>query len=137
MRAMLLTGALPLFIRGPGDAGPAASPSPLWRPAAKVAAPHLAPWLHARQAGRLGEAAAFIDARPAISMEPEARRAALDLALSLADREAAAGEPAAALSWLEAAETLVDVLPETYVKRRRDWTGAAAATPDGIPAENH
>jgi hypothetical protein len=31
----------------------------------------------------------------------------------------------------------VDVLPETYVKRRRDWTGAAAAAPDGIPAENH
>jgi hypothetical protein len=38
---MLLTGSLPLFLRGPGVGPSAAADAPLWRPAGKVAARYL------------------------------------------------------------------------------------------------
>lgn len=121
LRAMLLTGTIPLFVRGPGAGPAAASEAPLWRPAGKVAAPHLSPWLHDRAHARLGTAEPFADRneRPAHVAD---HAAALDLALMLADDEAAAGEHGRALAWLDAAEALDGVLPPEYADKRRRWT---------------
>ena len=55
-------------------------------------------------------------------MDPDDRQAAVDLALSLADDEADAGERQRALQWLQAAETIAGALPPAYVERRRRWT---------------
>jgi sulfide:quinone oxidoreductase len=45
LRVKLVTGGDPLFLRAGGPGAPAAKAVPLWWPAAKVAAPHLATWL--------------------------------------------------------------------------------------------
>jgi sulfide:quinone oxidoreductase len=124
LRAMLLTGALPVFLRGAGaGAGvPAgAADAPLWRPAGKVAARYLGPWLRDRTHARLGTAEPFADlpSRPA---DPADHAAALDLALTLADDEAASGEHGRALAWLDAAEAIEGALPPAYADRRRRWT---------------
>ena len=122
LRAMLLTGSIPLFVRGAGPAGAAASDAPLWHPTGKVAARYLSPWLAARTHSRLGTAPVFEDRPEHEAMDPDERQAAVDLALSLADDEAAAGERQRALQWLHAAETLAGALPPAYVERRRRWT---------------
>lgn len=125
LRAMLLTGAIPLFVRGDGPAGAAASDAPLWRPAGKVAAKYLSPWLADRLHARLGTASAFRDRPAAETTDPVGRQAAVDLALTLADDEASAGDARRALEWLDAAETVAGVLPPEYVERRRRWTEGA------------
>lgn len=121
LRAMLLTGSIPLFVRGTGPAGAAASDAPLWHPAGKVAAPYLSPWLADRLHARLGTAPDFQDRPAKEAMDPGERQAAVDLALTLADDEAETGDRRRALQWLEAAETIGGVLPPEYVERRRRW----------------
>jgi sulfide:quinone oxidoreductase len=121
LRAMLLTGAIPLFVRGPGPAGQAASERPLWTPVGKVAAPYLGPWLHDRTHARLGTATPFEDRPARESMSSEDREAAVELALTLADDEAAGGDFERALRWLEAAETVGGALPPGAVEKRRWW----------------
>ncbi len=49
------------------------------------------------------------------------RRAALDLALMMADGEAAYGDWHAALRALDAAEALTGALPEDYAQKRDLW----------------
>lgn len=126
LRGMLLTGSIPLFVRGGGTAGAAASDAPLWHPTGKVAARYLSPWLADRLRARLGTADAFEDRPAHDAMDAEDRQAAADLALSLADDEAEAGNSQRALEWLEAAETVTGVLPTEYVERRRRWTVGAS-----------
>jgi hypothetical protein len=120
---MLLTGSLPLFVRGPSQAAAAAaSEAPLWRPAGKVAAPYLGPWLNDRLHARLGTAAPFADREPPGDERRGDRRASIDLALALADDEADSGAPGRALEWLAAAEAIEGLLPPEYVAKRRRWT---------------
>jgi sulfide:quinone oxidoreductase len=124
LRAMLLTGSIPLFLRAAGPADAAASDAPLWLPAGKVAARYLSPWLADRVHARSGTAATY-DRAAHEAAGPVDPQAAVDLALSLADDEAETGDDQRALQWLEAAETLTGVLPPEYVERRRRWSEGA------------
>jgi sulfide:quinone oxidoreductase len=127
LRALLLTGSLPLFIRGPGDAGAAASHAALWRPVGKVVARYLGPWLVDREHARLGAAAPFAD-HPQPAREDDAgHQAAVELALALADDEAASGGAARAIEWLDAVESLEGALPPGYAERRRRWAEQVTA----------
>jgi sulfide:quinone oxidoreductase len=121
LRAQLLTGTLPLWL-----SGGVASTSPLWRPRGKVAARFLAPYLADRSHLRVGDGATLRDVRPPDRDMTDERRAALDLALTLADDEAAAGEPLLALRWLDAAEDLGGTLPFEYVRKRHSWRAPEA-----------
>ena len=122
LRAQLLTGTLPWWFRGGRDesVAPQASSSPLWRPAGKVAARYLTPYL----AGLLplGASDTLRDAAPPAEDVTEERQAALDMALTLADDEAAVGERALAVRWLDAAAGLGGTLPPEYVEKRRRWS---------------
>jgi hypothetical protein len=122
-----LTGAMPWWFRG-GRAEPVtaqASTSPLWWPPGKVAARYLAPYLAERTHLHLGPEPVLRDVEAPARDLTEERQAALDMALTLADDEAAAGEPAQALRWLDAAEGIAGTLPPEYVAKRRRW-----ASPD-------
>jgi sulfide:quinone oxidoreductase len=127
LRAQLLTGTLPWWFRGgrDEDASQAAS-APLWQPSGKVAAKHLAPYLADRLHARLRDGGVLHDVAAPERDLAEERQAALDMALALADDEAAAGEPGLALRWLQAAEGIAGTLPAEYVAKRRRW----AAEPD-------
>ena len=141
IRGLLLTGAEPIYLRAElradGTAGVAAasavlppasasSDRPLWWPPAKVAGRYLAPYLATARPSRL-EATALTD-RPAPRgpAHPSERREALQLALSLADADAAWGDHASALRALEAAESLEGVLPPEYERKREAWRAALA-----------
>jgi sulfide:quinone oxidoreductase len=124
LRAQLLTGSLPWWFRGAaGERAPMAARSPLWWPPGKVAAKHLAPYLAERAHLHVGAAASLSDREPAPFPDEEERRATLDLALLLADDEAAGGEPELALRWLDAAEGIAGTLPADYLVKRRRWSG--------------
>jgi sulfide:quinone oxidoreductase len=135
LRGVLLTGGAPLYLRAELDAagrrrsvttGHGAlhgdiSSRALWWPPAKVAGRYLAPYLST--------------ARPvALAQEPLQDRvggpatvvaehdAALELALLVADEDAAAGDLTQALHALDAAATLSGgVLPAAYAERRARW----------------
>ena len=100
LRGLLLTGAVPLYLHG-GDR-PEAMGRPLWPAATKV--------IGTRLSRRLG-----VD-------EPGDRPEGLELALMLADEEAAKGNAPAALEWLGAAEALSGELPAPYREKRAAWT---------------
>ena len=141
IRGLLLTGAEPIYLRAElradGTAGVAAasgllqpasasSDRPLWWPPAKVAGRYLAPYLATARPSRL-EATALTDRpAPAGPAHPSERREALQLALSLADADAAWGDHASALRALEAAESLEGVLPPEYERKREAWRAALA-----------
>ena len=123
LRAQLLTGTLPWWFRGGRDesVAPQASSSPLWRPAGKVAARYLTPYLADRARVLVGDGSVLRDVEPPERDLTDERQAALDMALTLADDEAAAGEPLLALRWLDAAEGIGGTLPPEYVAKRRRW----------------
>jgi sulfide:quinone oxidoreductase len=100
LHALLLTGAVPLYLHG--GPGPEAMPRPLWPAATKV--------IGTRLARRLG-----ID-------EPGERPEGAELAFMLADEEAARGNAGAALEWLMAAEVITGSLPAAYADKRLAWT---------------
>ena len=124
LRAALITGRALEFMRSGGPKGVGAGARALWSPPTKVAGAYLGPLL-ARAAG--GDAAEpTVDLE--ISAEPDAdeaeRESAIALLLAAADSDAAAGEQAAALRWLEVVEEMDLVLPPEYVAKRRRWRGA-------------
>ena len=124
LRALMLTGSVPLFLRGEGPAESGASEAPLWHPVGKVAARYLGPWLSDRTHARLGTAGGFED-RPIRDIADRLEHdAAVEMALTLADDEAEAGEQRRALEWLAAVEALEGVLPAAYVEKRRAWSAA-------------
>jgi sulfide:quinone oxidoreductase len=136
LRGLLLTGGAPLYLRAELDregrkvkdvrhrrlTGDVSSRA-LWWPPGKVAGRYLAPYLSTARPVSLGEEP-LIDRVPGAShaVDPAEHEAALDLALLLADEDAAAGDFARALHALDAAAALSGgVLPAAYAERRERW----------------
>ena len=137
LRGLLLTGGAPLYLRAELDpaggrrsgearsrrlAGEVSSRA-LWWPPGKVAGRYLAPYLSTARPVSLGDEP-LIDRVPgaARAADPAEHEAALDLALLLADEDAAAGDFAQALHALDAAAALGGgVLPAAYAERRERW----------------
>jgi sulfide:quinone oxidoreductase len=134
LRGLLLTGGAPLYLRAELDTGGArratghrrlageASSRGLWWPPGKVAGRYLAPYLATARPVSLG-AEPLLDRVPSGSKADVAdHHAALDLALLLADEDAAAGDLHQALHALDAAAALAGgVLPAAYAERRERW----------------
>ena len=126
LRALLLTGGLPLFLRADGDGGASvAAERQLWWPPGKIAGRYLAPYLDGPPGGPAEGRAPLEDREPAPSQEGEdleaEHEAARDLALTLADEEAKAGDTGRALEWLNAAEQIGGTLPADAAARRTRW----------------
>jgi sulfide:quinone oxidoreductase len=143
LRGLLLTGGAPLYLRAELDpkggrrsdatltrrlAGEVSSRA-LWWPPGKVAGRYLAPYLSTARPVSLGDEP-LIDRVPgaARAADPVEREAALDLALLLADEDAAVGDFAQALHALDAAAALAGgVLPAAYAQRRERWLSQLTA----------
>ncbi|MCU0258564.1 MAG: NAD(P)/FAD-dependent oxidoreductase, partial [Solirubrobacteraceae bacterium] len=143
LRGLLLTGDEPSYFRAyPGTERPpstvainapslrqehapnVAAHRPLWWPPSKVAGHYLGAFLaHEHEPG--GEPGHLEDRevpdQPEGAAAREERRAALDLALLMAEGEAGVGDYRAALRALDAAEALAGALPEEYVQKRQLW----------------
>ena len=132
IRAALLTGEEPQFLRTEPDEGAEAelSTSPLWWPPIKVAGPRLAPYLAREWAGDPGDPIGLTeDLTPTSEGNSEAEhRAALELSLDFADLDALQGDLKGALRWLEIAERLNVTLPADYVEKQRQWLQESAGT---------
>ena len=136
LRGLLFTSGAPLYLRAELDPKGAsratghrrlaseASSHALWWPPGKVAGRYLAPYLSTARPVSLGSEP-LIDRVPSGSHADVAEHhAALDLALLLADEDAAAGDLPQALHALDAAAALAGgVLPVAYAERRERWLG--------------
>lgn len=142
LRGLLLTGGQPLYLRAEPQRLPrqatvaiesvrprrlgrevsAAAGQPLWWPPAKIAGRYLGPFLATARPMPLSTG---VLADRMVPAEPAATEAdfedSLALALLLADCDAKWGDYRAALSALEAAETLQGALPAEYEEKRRLW----------------
>jgi sulfide:quinone oxidoreductase len=136
LRGLLLTGGAPLYLRAELDRRGArravsahrsrlagdASTRALWWPPGKIAGRYLAPYLSTARPVSLGDEP-LVDRVPVPA--PPARGehgAALDLALLLADEEAAADDLHQALHALDAVAALSGgVLPAAFTERREHW----------------
>jgi hypothetical protein len=96
----------------------------LWWPPGKVAGRYLAPYLSTARPVSLG-AEPLVDRVPGAAKRGVTDRdAALELALLLADEDAAAGDLHQALHALDAAVALAGgVIPAAYAERRERWLG--------------
>ena len=126
LRALLLTGGLPLFLRAEGDGSASvAAERQLWWPPGKIAGRYLAPYLDGPSTGPAERRAPLEDRAPAPDLEGDdleaEHEAARDLALTLADEEARAGDRGRALEWLNAAEQIGGTLSPDAAKRRARW----------------
>lgn len=151
LRGLLLTGESPLYLRawpgagrepssvaiesGPRVSGPApeavAGTRPLWWPPSKIAGRYLGAWLMNPKsriygAGELVERAA---AGSESEVDEQERAAALDLALAMADGEAAFGDWHAAMRALAAAQSLAGSLPPEYEQKREVWEAELRGSP--------
>jgi sulfide:quinone oxidoreductase len=127
LRAALLTGSAPLYLRADiehPDVRPDVATRALWWPPGKIAGRYLSPYL-AHLERPEPELAVFEDREaprePERPGDADDHRAAVELALTMADDEAARGERSRALEWLDAAQALEGVLPPEYVAKRREW----------------
>jgi sulfide:quinone oxidoreductase len=144
LRGLLLTGGAPLYLWAELDAAGhphragtrskhlagQVSSRALWWPPAKVAGRFLAPYLATARPPSVGQRP-LVDlvAKPS-GADPVEREAALELALLVADEDAAAGDFAQAVNALDAAAALGGgMLPADYVERRERWL--AELTPAG------
>jgi sulfide:quinone oxidoreductase len=135
LRGVLLTGGAPLYLRaeldtagrrrsvttGRGVLHGHMSGRALWWPPAKVAGRYLAPYLATARPASLADAPLEdrVAGPAAVVSEHDA---ALELALLVADEDAAAGDLTQALHALDAAATLSGgVLPAGYAARRVRW----------------
>ena len=144
LRGLLVTGGAPLYLRAELDptgtvrAGGArhrrlageVSSRALWWPPGKVAGRYLAPYLSTARPVALGEEP-LVDRVPASPAAALAERdAALELALLVADEDAAAGDLPQALHALDAAAALAGgVLPTAYGERRELWLAQLGSSP--------
>jgi sulfide:quinone oxidoreductase len=139
MRGLLLTGGAPLYLRSsltPGGkpeagsarptkrrAAPAVSHRALWWPPSKIAGRYLAPLLATARPPLLATAQLQDFNRSGENQED--REDARELALLLADEEAAMGDYARALQALDAAAALTgDVVSPEWAERRERWRAA-------------
>ncbi len=134
LRGLLLTGGAPLYLRaqlGAGGTGitrrlPVTSISrrALWWPPSKVAGRYLAPLLATARPPVL--AASPLEDLPARPPRDDADDA-LQLALLLAEQDAAVGDYAQAVHALDAAAALTGgVLPSDWAERRESWLAGHA-----------
>jgi sulfide:quinone oxidoreductase len=140
MRGLLLTGGAPLYLRAELDQDGSRTGSgrhrrltgsvssrALWWPPGKVAGRYLAPYLSTARPLALGEEPMVDRIAGASAADPAERDAALDLALLLADEDAAVGDFGQALHALDAAAALGGgVLPAAYAERRDRWLAELA-----------
>jgi sulfide:quinone oxidoreductase len=136
LRGLLLTGGAPLYLRAELDPSGTPTTAPgasrrlsgeasgraLWWPPGKIAGRYLAPYLATARPQPLG-AEPLVDrvVRPGRPDDAE-RAAALELAVLLADEDAAAGDLEHALQALDAAAALCGgALPPEYAERRTRW----------------
>jgi len=144
LRGLLLTGGAPLYLRS--QLTPTGSPAAhsarrvarrpaaevsaraLWWPPGKVAGRYLAPLLAtARPSLVAPETLADRSPRAGAGGPEEGARDALELALLMADMDAAAGDFAQALHALDAASAIAGgILPGEYAARREEWRSKAA-----------
>jgi sulfide:quinone oxidoreductase len=134
LRGLLLTGGAPLYLRaqlGAGGAGvtrrlpvTAVSRRTLWWPPAKVAGRYLAPLLATARPPVLASAPLRdLPERPPRDDADDA----LELALLLAEQDAAVGDYAQAVHALDAAAALTGgVLPDAWAQRREAWLAGHA-----------
>jgi sulfide:quinone oxidoreductase len=129
LRAMLLTGIAPIYLRaqiaGTGDSFEIAG-NPLWWPPSKIAGRYLAPYLARHNQLTRDET---LQDRPPSTENPARLRKSYDeareLALTFAERDAAGGHFKSALQWLEVLEQVDGLLPPGYVHKRADWRDRA------------
>jgi sulfide:quinone oxidoreductase len=139
MRGLLLTGGAPLYLRsvltleGEPDAGStgrftrrstsAVSHHALWWPPGKIAGRYLAPLLATARPPLL--ATSQLQDFQSVGGIDDGRDDARELALLLADEEAAMGDYAQAIHALDAATALTGgVLPAEWAQRREQWMAA-------------
>ena len=135
LRGVLLTGGAPLYLRAELDAAGRrrtivtgrgtlhgdVSTRALWWPPAKVAGRYLAPYLSTARPVALGDEP-LRDRVAGVPAAVSEHDAALELALLVADEDAAAGDLTQALHALDAATALSGgVLPADYAARRARW----------------
>jgi sulfide:quinone oxidoreductase len=135
LRGVLLTGGAPLYLRAELDRsghrrslatsrtrlhGDVSSRA-LWWPPGKIAGRYLAPYLSTARPAALG-VEPLVDRVAGAPAQVAEHDAALELALLVADEDAAAGDITQALHALDAAATLSGgVLPAAYAERRARW----------------
>jgi sulfide:quinone oxidoreductase len=149
LRGLLLTGGAPLYLRAELDpkgavrsggaqhrrlAGEVSSRA-LWWPPGKVAGRYLAPYLSTARPAALGEEP-LVDRVPgSATADVDERDAALELALLLADEDAAAGDLHQALHALDGAAAIAGgVLPAAYAERRARWLDQLDTAGEGARA---
>jgi sulfide:quinone oxidoreductase len=135
LRAALLTGALPRYLRSAGWDGERfdAAPTALWWPPGKLAGRYLAPYLARRWKGEASSPLRDLDAPHGGEAEAY-HRDAVEFALAAADADASSYDFAGALEWLEVVERFNMVVPPAHAERRRNWKRALdgeAPTPAG------
>jgi sulfide:quinone oxidoreductase len=144
IRGLLLTGSEPVYLRAEPGAperphqagvarvkfdGPSESSRPLWWPPAKVAGRYLAPYLGTARPSFLGPATLVDRPAPRSPAHSAEDREALQLALTLADADAAWSDYASALRALDAAATLAGGLAPEYERKREEWRAALGDGP--------
>jgi sulfide:quinone oxidoreductase len=119
LRATLVTGDAPDFLRADPDGDGAASPGvALWAPTGKVAGRYLAPYL----AGQGSGPDELMDVEPTdAENERAAHSRAVELILAAADADAELERFDDAIRWLSLVEELNLVVPPEYVARRHEW----------------
>jgi sulfide:quinone oxidoreductase len=131
IRGMLLIGGQALYLRAQvgADEGVVeevrvrghASTRPLWWPPAKVAARYLGPYLATARPPRLGVEPLTDRPAPGPAAPPADPRAAVELALTMADADAHWGDFDAAVRALDAAQAAGGTLPPDYARKRERW----------------
>lgn len=127
LRGALLGGATPRYMRaeiGHAEDSSATATAPLWWPASKVAARHLAPFLAARAGGANQPLPPLEDVGSEAGERSRVERDHADavaLALTAADADARWGDFHTALRWLEVVEALELELPSEYEEKRGIW----------------
>ena len=126
LRAMLLTGGAPTYLRAAVGSASAdhqvPSATPLWWPPTKIAGCHLGPYL-ARMTGFIGSSTPGDDPWAMLAGHREAR----ELALSFACADAGSNDYRSALRWLEVVERLDGALPAGYSDKQAEWRRRACA----------
>jgi sulfide:quinone oxidoreductase len=121
LRAALLTGDGPIYLRAGQGGAPAMSQAPLWWPPGKVAGRYLTPFIAGHAAAANQPDPALIDLEAGGPDRETDHREAVELALHAAESDARLNDYAGALRWLAVAERLHLTLPAEYALRREQW----------------